>query len=259
MERVKRNKGDLTWEGALKAMEGNEMDTEKAYWAVQRDKLHPLYDFMLSKLNKMKQEDMEETMELLKRKDLDEAVREGRDGGRRERRREGRREEREGGREGGRGEEKENEGDDGREGREGRREGRGEGEGKEEGREGREGERGREEGRRNVSMHSKSSTSLQVQLRMLMAEYGFETTEKAKLVLELMEEIKTEDQVQSYPFYFYIDTAKQYDTVDEALEHLQRECPICFDSFIIQEVCVCTCVHFCNGCVERLESSNTPK
>ena len=76
-----------------------------------------------------------------------------------------------------------------------------------------------------------------------MAEFRFQEQQKAKMVLELIELVEVDDQ--SYPLNYYIDAAKDFKTVDDALVFLSQECPICFLSYPIHEVSYMFCLFFC--------------
>ena len=60
---------EVPWEAAKAALCDCDMDVEKAVWALQRDGLGPLYEFINSEQEwtKVKQSDMGEIKELLRR------------------------------------------------------------------------------------------------------------------------------------------------------------------------------------------------
>ena len=70
---------------------------------------------------------------------------------------------------------------------------------------------------------------------MLMAEYKLENTQRAEMVMALMEEM--EEEGQDYPFSYYVDAAKDYKTLEEAKEKFIKPCPICGSGYPIHEVC----------------------
>ena len=70
-----------------------------------------------------------------------------------------------------------------------------------------------------------------------MAEFRFREKTKAKMVLELMEKVKNESD-QEYPLHYYVDAAKDFDSLDGALQFLSKECPICYLRCAIHEVIV---------------------
>ncbi len=70
-----------------------------------------------------------------------------------------------------------------------------------------------------------------------MAEYRFETAEKAKMVPDLMKEVGGED----YPLHYFIDAAKSYDNMEDAVKFLQQPCPICTMDYPIQDVNTLSC------------------
>ena len=72
-----------------------------------------------------------------------------------------------------------------------------------------------------------------------MAEYKLENTERAEMVMALMEEM--EEEGQDYPLFYYINAANDYKTLEEAKEKFIKTCPICFETYPIQEVCGCDC------------------
>ena len=65
----------LTWEEAVQALARNEMNVDSACWAIQCDTLQPLYEYIFSEWNVVKQKDMEEIKGLIKKKGIDEDVR----------------------------------------------------------------------------------------------------------------------------------------------------------------------------------------
>ena len=67
-----------------------------------------------------------------------------------------------------------------------------------------------------------------------MAEYRLETTDKAKMVLELMKEM--EEDEQGYPLHYYTDAAKTYNTLEDAKKGLLKPCEICMMDYPIHEV-----------------------
>ena len=77
--------------------------------------------------------------------------------------------------------------------------------------------------------------SLQANMRMLMGEYKLESTEKAAIVLGLMNTVEVDDTLD-YPLSYYIDAAKDNSTLEDAERVLIKECPICVLSYPIHEV-----------------------
>ena len=75
---------------------------------------------------------------------------------------------------------------------------------------------------------------IQASLRMLMGEFKLENTEKASMVIELMEKI--EDEGLEYPLSYYIDAARDFSTMEDAERGLIKECPICTMSYPVHEV-----------------------
>ena len=65
---------------------------------------------------------------------------------------------------------------------------------------------------------------------MIMAECRFRTTEKAKMLIDLLKD-KNE-----YPLTYYVDAAKSYNTFEEAQKYLNQPCPICDDHYPMDEV-----------------------
>ena len=70
---------------------------------------------------------------------------------------------------------------------------------------------------------------------MLMAEYNLENIQKAEMVMELMKEMEGEGD-QEYVLSYYIEAAKDYETLEEAKEKFIKPCPICFMTYPIHEV-----------------------
>ena len=60
---------ELAWETAVKVLSVNDMDVDKACYAVQCDWLKPLYESINSEHKKLKQEEMEEIKTIVSRKD----------------------------------------------------------------------------------------------------------------------------------------------------------------------------------------------
>ncbi len=67
-----------------------------------------------------------------------------------------------------------------------------------------------------------------------MAEYRFETSDRAKMVPDLIRQVEVEDE--DYPLHYYIDAVKSYDNMADAMKFLQQPCPICATEYPIQEV-----------------------
>ena len=65
MKRVCANIKDLVWENAVDVLSVNEMDVDKACYAVQCEWLQPVYESINSEHKKVKQEEMEELKNLL--------------------------------------------------------------------------------------------------------------------------------------------------------------------------------------------------
>ena len=65
----------LTWEGAVQALARNEMNVDSACWAIQCDTLQPLYEYIFSEWNIVKQKDMEEMKGLIKKEAINKDVR----------------------------------------------------------------------------------------------------------------------------------------------------------------------------------------
>ena len=65
---------DLTWSIAVTALSANNMDVTTACCAIQCELLQPLYGYIFSEWSKVKQKDMEEIKELVKRTDVEEEV-----------------------------------------------------------------------------------------------------------------------------------------------------------------------------------------
>ena len=67
-----------------------------------------------------------------------------------------------------------------------------------------------------------------------MAECRLETHEKAHMVFQLME--KAEEDGGDYPLGYYVEAAKDYKDIDEALKYLIKPCPICECQYPVHEV-----------------------
>ena len=65
----------LTWEGAVQALSRNEMNVDSACCAIQCDTLQPLYEYIFSEWNIVKQQDMEEMKGLIKKEAINKDVR----------------------------------------------------------------------------------------------------------------------------------------------------------------------------------------
>ena len=65
MKRVCANIKNLEWENAVDVLSVNEMDVDKACYAVQCEWLQPVYESINSEHKKVKQEEMEELKNLL--------------------------------------------------------------------------------------------------------------------------------------------------------------------------------------------------
>ena len=57
-----------------------------------------------------------------------------------------------------------------------------------------------------------------------MAECDFNVQDRAKLVLDLMEEVDEGDN--DYPLNYYVDAAHDFENLKEASDFLFKECPI---------------------------------
>ena len=67
-----------------------------------------------------------------------------------------------------------------------------------------------------------------------MAEFKFGTSEQAKIVLGLIENVEVEGA--NYPLNYYVDAARDFDNIEAALEFLNKECPTCSGLYPIHEV-----------------------
>ena len=70
-----------------------------------------------------------------------------------------------------------------------------------------------------------------------MGEFKLESTEKAEMVLKLIEDVE-ESGDHEYPLSYYIDAAKDYSCIDEARRCLIKPCPICAEDYPVHEVSV---------------------
>ena len=77
-----------------------------------------------------------------------------------------------------------------------------------------------------------------------MSEYKFESTERAKMVLELMREVETDEYAQEYPLSYYVEAAKDYKTLEDAKRYLIKPCPICMEVYPVHEVYMMPLIHF---------------
>ena len=75
----------------------------------------------------------------------------------------------------------------------------------------------------------------QARCRLLMSEFRFYEKNKAGMVLDLIKLVEAGGD-QDNPLHYYVDAAKDFNTVDDALAFLQKECPICFGLYPIHEV-----------------------
>jgi len=71
---------------------------------------------------------------------------------------------------------------------------------------------------------------------LLMSEFRFHEQKKAKMVLDLIGLVEAEDDDQDNPLHYYVDAAKDFDNLDDALAFLQKDCPLCLGQFAIHEV-----------------------
>ncbi|KAL5466679.1 hypothetical protein EMCRGX_G030823 [Ephydatia muelleri] len=156
---------EVPWEAAKAALCDCDMNVEKAVWALQRDGLGLLYEFINSEQEwaKVKQSDMGEIKELL------------RGGG---------------------------------------------------------------------------WTDNQSPLRLLVGECKFEDTDRANVVIQLMNEL--EQGGRGCELQFYIDAAKEHQTLEKAMNFLNVECPICTDHYTTHEMVLMPgCSHsVCKKCFE---------
>lgn len=58
----------------MQALTANEMDVDEAYWAIQCEGLHELYEYIFSEWSKVKQTDMEDIKKLLKKGEFEKEV-----------------------------------------------------------------------------------------------------------------------------------------------------------------------------------------
>ena len=65
---------------------------------------------------------------------------------------------------------------------------------------------------------------------MLMAENRFRSCQKAELLVQLLKDRN------DYPMRYYIDAAKNYDTFEDAQSFLNQPCPICGDTYLMDDV-----------------------
>ena len=63
-----------------------------------------------------------------------------------------------------------------------------------------------------------------------MAENKFREKEKAVTLIKLLEDNS------DYPMKYYIDATKHYENFEDALKFLNQPCPICTDTFIMDDV-----------------------
>ncbi len=66
---------------------------------------------------------------------------------------------------------------------------------------------------------------------MLIAENKFKDDAKAIMLIDLLHENP------DYPMKYYIDAVKHYDTLEDASRFLNQPCPICTDTFVMDDVC----------------------
>ena len=71
---------------------------------------------------------------------------------------------------------------------------------------------------------------------MLTAECKFRNTEKAKLLIRLLEDNG------EYPMRYYIDAASNYNTFEDAQRFLNQPCPICDLDYPMDDVSCCALV-----------------
>lgn len=65
---------------------------------------------------------------------------------------------------------------------------------------------------------------MQARCRMLMAECNFDVSNRAQMVLDLMEQVENEES--NYPLNYYVDAAHDFEDLQSASEFLFKECPI---------------------------------
>ena len=65
---------------------------------------------------------------------------------------------------------------------------------------------------------------------MLIAENKFTKRSKAELLIDLLHDNP------DYPMLYYIDAAKNYDDFEQARSFLNQPCPICGDTFLMDDV-----------------------
>ena len=68
-----------------------------------------------------------------------------------------------------------------------------------------------------------------------MSEFKFHEAVKAQMVLDLIDLVEAEGD-QNNPLHHYIQAVKDFNSVDEALAFLSKECPICYCHYSIHEV-----------------------
>ncbi len=69
-----------------------------------------------------------------------------------------------------------------------------------------------------------------------MAEYKIKEEFRAKMVLSLLAKTKEDNPDSNYPLNYFIDAAKDFNTLDEASNFLIKECPVCTFNYPIHEV-----------------------
>lgn len=67
-----------------------------------------------------------------------------------------------------------------------------------------------------------------------MAEYKFREKFRAEMVLGLMGQV--EGNGGDYPLKYYVDAARDFDSLESAISFLDKECSICYMGYPIHEV-----------------------
>ena len=72
----------------------------------------------------------------------------------------------------------------------------------------------------------------QAPLRLLVGECKFEDTERANIVVQLMNDLD-----KDYELQFYVNAARDHKTYEEAKKFIIVDCPICMgDNLIVDDV-----------------------
>ena len=67
-----------------------------------------------------------------------------------------------------------------------------------------------------------------------MGEYKFESHERAQLVIDLMNDVEVGDT--RHPLHYYVQAAKDFETLEKARSFLQRPCSICMENYPAHDV-----------------------